>query len=96
MRGKSLLLIFTLLVGLCSLALASDKDTSDDHMVDKIRLKLAGDPDVKGGALEVDVKNGVATLRGTVGTEKARQRATKLSKKVKGVKDVVNEIKVKP
>ena len=28
----------------------------DDEIYDKVKLRLAGDPEVKGGALEVDVK----------------------------------------
>ena len=96
MRALSLILIFTLLFSVCSIAFAADKAVDDDHLVDRVRLKLAGDPDVKGGGLTVDAKNGVVTLSGTVGTDRAKQKATKLAKKVNGVKDVVNEIKVKP
>jgi hyperosmotically inducible protein len=97
MRAISLLLILTLVIGFSAIAFGEDKTThSDDQLVDKVRLKLAGDPEVKGGALDVDVKNGVVTLRGTVGTDKAKQRAAKLSKKVSGVKDVVNQLTVKP
>jgi osmotically-inducible protein OsmY len=59
-------------------------------------LKLASDPDVKGGALDVDVNQGVVTLKGNVSTEKQKAKAAKLAKKVKGVKSVVNEIVVGP
>ncbi|MCC7497288.1 MAG: BON domain-containing protein [Bryobacterales bacterium] len=97
MRSISLLLIFTLLVaGFSSLAFAGDKSVSDDHLVDKVRLKLAGDPDVKGGGLDVDVKSGVVSLRGTVSSEKAKQKATRLCKKVRGVKGVDNQLTIKP
>ena len=58
--------------------------------------KLANDPDVKGGALEVDVQNGVVTLKGTVSKEKLKQKAEALTKKVKGVKSVNNQLVVKP
>ena len=72
----------------------ADKPVSDDSIYDYVKRKLANDQVVKGGALEIDVKEGVVTLRGTVETEQQRQRAEKLAKKVKGVKNVTNEIKL--
>ena len=72
----------------------ADKPVSDDSIYDYVKRKLANDQVVKGGALEIDVKEGVVTLRGTVETEQQKQRAEKLAKKVKGVKSVVNEIKL--
>jgi len=70
--------------------------TADDRIMDQVRMKLAVDADVKGGALDVAVKDGVVTLKGRVDTEKGKTRATKLAKKVKGVKDVDNELIVGP
>ncbi|HEX3681072.1 MAG TPA: BON domain-containing protein [Bryobacteraceae bacterium] len=68
----------------------------DDRIFDQVRMRLATDPDVKGGALDVTVKDGVVTIKGRVDSEKGRERATKLTKKVKGVKDVDNELVVGP
>jgi len=81
-----------LLVGIC---LAADKPVSDDLIVDQVRLKLAMDVDVKGGALKVDAKSGVVTLSGLLETQTQKDRATRLAKKVKGVKQVINNIEVK-
>ena len=50
---------------------------------------------MKGGALNVDVKNGVVTLRGAVELEKQKEKAEKVARKVKGVKQVVNHIEIK-
>jgi osmotically-inducible protein OsmY len=50
---------------------------------------------VKGGALTVDVKQGIVTLTGQVENSKQKDRATKLTKSVKGVKQVVNNINLK-
>jgi osmotically-inducible protein OsmY len=75
---------------------AADKKVSDDELFDQVRRKLTNDPDVRGGTLDVDVKDGVVTLRGAVDKEKSREKAEKLTKKVKGVKGVVNELKVAP
>jgi len=69
---------------------------SDDRISDQVRMRLATDQDVKGGALDVSVKNGLVTIKGRVDTEKGKARATKLAKKVKGVKDVDNELVVGP
>src|SRR5947199_9822421 len=68
---------------------------TDDTITDQVRLKLTSDPDVKGGALEVDVKQGVVTLAGAVELPKQRDKAEKLARKVKGVKSVVNHIEIK-
>src|ERR1051325_10629736 len=68
---------------------------TDDTITDQVRLKLTSDPDVKGGALQVDVKQGVATISGSVELPKQREKAEKLTRKVKGVKSVVNKIEVK-
>ena len=57
-----------------------------------VMRKLADDADVKGGGLNIEVKDGVVTLRGKLETEKQIQKAEKLAKKVNGVKKVVNEI----
>lgn len=66
----------------------------DGRISDQVRMRLAGDPDVKGGDLDVTVKDGVVTLKGKVSSEKGRHRAESLSKKVKGVKSVDNELTV--
>src|SRR5947207_9294250 len=80
---------------LASVCLAADKPVTDDSITDYVRLKLASDPDVKGGALNVDVKQGVVTLTGTVETQRQKDKAARIAKKVKGVKSVVNSIALK-
>lgn len=68
----------------------------DDEIYDAVKRRLAGDPVVKGGTLDVDVKDGVVTITGIVRTEKAKSKADKVAMKVKGVTKVVNQIKVDP
>lgn len=70
--------------------------SADDRIYDQVRLKLASHPDVKGGAIEVKVSDGVVTLQGSVRTQKARDKAQGVAGKVKGVKKVINELKVTP
>ena len=90
--------ICSVLLALClfaSFCVADQKVINDDVIVDEVRIKLSGDQEVKGGAIQVDCKQGVVTLKGAVDTEAARGKATKLAKKVKGVKDVVNNLVVR-
>jgi hyperosmotically inducible protein len=86
------LMTILLLAGIC---LAADKIISDDMIYDNVRIKLASDQIVKGGALNVDVKQGVVTLGGMVENNRQKDRATKLVKSVKGVKQVINNLNLK-
>ncbi len=79
---------------LAASCLAADKVVSDDRLYDQVRIKLSGDPVAKGGAFTVDVKQGVVTLSGTAETQQQKDRAGKLAKKVKGVKQVINKLTV--
>ena len=65
---------------------------TDDTIRDQVMMHLAGDADVKGGGINVEVKDGVVTLTGPVDTDKAQHKAERLAKKVKGVKSVVNKL----
>ncbi len=79
-----------------ALSAASKTPLTDDALNDKIKIKLAGDTEVKGGALGIDVKAGVVTLTGKVETEKQKSKAEKLTRKIGGVKSVDNRIQVAP
>jgi osmotically-inducible protein OsmY len=67
---------------------------SDDAISDNVRQRLASDADVRGAALDVTVKEGTVTIKGRVHTEKGRKKATELTKKVKGVVNVDNQLKL--
>src|SRR5260370_42201466 len=89
-----IMLSLMLSLALFGSALAAEKLTSDDAIYDYVRRKLASDQIVKGGGLQVDVKQGVVTLRGTVEEQKQKERAAKLAKKIAGVKSVDNQLTV--
>jgi osmotically-inducible protein OsmY len=72
----------------------SASPVTDDTITDQIRLKLASDPVIKGGALHVEVTSGVVTLSGAVAQEKQRARADKVARRVKGVKQVIDKIAI--
>jgi hyperosmotically inducible protein len=89
----SVLVLVVLLAGVA--AAAAEKQVPDDAIYDNVRRRLASDAEVKGGALEVDVQRGVVRLRGSVETEKQRNRAERLTRKVDGVKKVINELRAR-
>lgn len=93
MKIKTLVSLLVILV-LAAGAWAAEKHHSDDELYDLVRRKLADDQVVKGGAMEVEVKDGTVTLRGKVETNEQKARAEKLTRKVSGVKHVNNELVV--
>ena len=68
---------------------------TDDTISDAVRVKLAGDQLVGVLNFQVTVKQGVVTLGGTVDQKSLSSRAEKVAKKVKGVKQVINNIEIK-
>lgn len=96
MKLKRLVTSLVMLLALATATLAADKKPDDDFIYDSVREKLATDIVVKGGAIDVEVKDGVVTLKGHVQESKQKSKAESLTKKVKGVKSVVNNIQIVP
>ena len=69
---------------------------TDDTISDAVRVKLAGDQLVGVLNFDVTVKQGVVTLAGSVEQKSLKSRAERIARKVKGVKQVLNNIEVKP
>ncbi len=67
---------------------------TDAWITTKVKSKLAGDPQVNPFNIDVDTKNRVVTLKGTVESETARTEAEKHATDTKAVRNVVNEIVV--
>ena len=84
------------LLSLMLLVPAFADQKKDDEIYDSVKRRLAGDPEVKGGTLEVIVNDGVVTVKGIVRTDRAKTKAEKVAGRVKGVTKVINEIKVSP
>ena len=91
MRTLSILLIVALIAPLLA---AQNTKSDDDRIYDEVRRKLALDVDVKGAAFDVTVNKGAVILQGRVHTNKAREKAEKITKKVKGVVSVDNQLKL--
>lgn len=95
MRVLSVVLIVSLLAFVGVPLTAADK-VSDDKIFDQVKLQFGKDTQVKGGAFDIVVKDGVVTVTGKVRTEKQKDRAERLAKKVKGVTKVINKLVVEP
>ena len=67
----------------------------DDILYDKVHRRLNNDRDLKIQGLKVDVNAGVVTVDGVVRTKKQQLKVVKVAK-IKGVKKVVNRVKVAP
>lgn len=91
-------LLLTFMLSFSLLAAGKQKAdlTTDDALYDLVRRKLANDPDVRGGNLIVEVKNGVVTIKGIVEKERIKAKAAKLTMKVNGVKKVDNQLTISP
>jgi len=88
----AVLLVFSIAVPV----LAQKAPVDDGVITDRVRQRLVSDPEIKGSRVEVDVKQGVVTLTGRVESPKAKQKADKVTRKVSGVKKVVNSLQVVP
>ncbi len=73
-----------------------DAERKDWEVATRARAALSNDPDLAEFNLEVDVENGILTLRGPVPSEYYRIRANELARGVKGVKTIRNQIRVRP
>jgi osmotically-inducible protein OsmY len=76
-----------------------DSRTADDldgSLRSHIRNLIDEDAALKKDKVNVDVNNGVVTLKGDVANAHDRQRAYELASQVPGVKEVVNSLEVRP
>ena len=53
-----------------------------------VKSRLLDDPQVKGLRIDVDTRDGVVYLTGSVGSESERDKAIQLARDTKGVRDV--------
>ena len=70
-------------------------ESQDNIIYDRVIRKLVNDYKLKTNALEVVVAEGTVSITGLVETEKLRVRVEKIVKKIKGVKTVDNQVRVR-
>jgi hyperosmotically inducible protein len=73
---------------------ASPTPNSDAWLRDKVKVALLFHRSVSAGATEVDVKDGIVTLRGAAASQAQKELTTEYAKDVEGIKDVKNEMTV--
>jgi osmotically-inducible protein OsmY len=71
-------------------------DSIGRHIEDAVRAEIAGDPHIPHPSeIAVEVADGIATLRGTVGSFRERREAVKAAKRVSGVETVHDRLHVR-
>lgn len=73
---------------------ASQADSADDRLEDRVQYLLETDDDVRKYHIDVDVAAGVATLEGEVATQAQRDDALRIAETVEGVARIQDEIEV--
>jgi hyperosmotically inducible protein len=68
----------------------------DGWLVAKVHSEFVNEDVLGGSNIDVDVKNGMVTLQGTVPSEAARSRAIAVAKANDGVKGVTDQLRVVP
>ena len=69
---------------------------TDPGVTTAVKAKLAADDTVKAYKIDVDTKEGVVTLTGTVDTAEAKTRAVEVAQTTKGVSSVQDRLAVAP
>ena len=88
--------VLALTVLIAAPAMAQVNTIKDGWLVMKVHSEMVNEDVLSGSDIDVDVKNGVVTLQGTVPSEAARARAIAVAKANDGVKNVVDQLKIAP
>ncbi len=92
-------LALCLLVTISAAGVAGAKQAGaikDGWLVMKVHSEMVDEDVLSGSNIDVDVKDGVVTLQGTVPSDAARARALEVARKNDGVKNVVDQLKIAP
>ena len=90
-----LALVAVVAVSAAQAALASQaRAVKDGWLVLKVHSEMVDEDLLNGSDIDVDVKDGVVTLRGTVPSEAGRARALEVARKNDGVKSVVDRLTI--
>jgi osmotically-inducible protein OsmY len=89
-------MVTVLTLGLPAVASAQVDAVKDGWLVMKVHSEFVDEDVLSGSNIDVDVKNGVVTLQGTVPSAAGRARALEVAKKNDGVKSVVDQLRIAP
>ena len=73
-----------------------DTAAGDAALTAAVKAKLLADPKVSGLKIEVDTKNGMVILTGTVRSQAEKDEALRLARETESVKNVTDQITVAP
>ena len=68
----------------------------DATITTKVKAAVMAEPNLKTSDINVDTKDGVVTLAGTVNSQDEKQKANSAAQSVQGVKSVSDQLVVKP
>src|SRR4051812_47222300 len=91
--GRITLALLTVLTLGITAATAQVNAVKDGWLVMKVHSEFVDEDVLSGSNIDVDVKNGVVTLQGTVTSAAARARAVEVARKNDGVKNVVDQLR---
>jgi hyperosmotically inducible periplasmic protein len=84
-------------LGVLALALVTSACAQTDPGIESaVQARLAADELVPAEEISVEVQDGVVTLHGAVDTQGARARALEIARETRGVRDVVDELRMTP
>jgi hyperosmotically inducible periplasmic protein len=69
---------------------------TDAWITSKVKADLLAADEVSGTAINVDTKDGMVTLNGTVKSQMEADKAVARAKAIEGVKNVTSKLKVEP
>lgn len=95
-RVAGILMLALLISATAGPAFAQVTAIKDAWLVMKVHSEMVDEDVLAGSNIDVDVKNGVVTLQGTVPSDAARARAIAVAKANDGVKNVVDQLKIAP
>jgi len=95
-RSVSIFVLALLTVVTVGVASAQVSAIKDGWLVMKVHSEMIDEDLLSGSNVDVDVKDGVVTLQGTVPSEAARARAIAVAKANDGVKSVTDQLRVAP
>ena len=71
------------------------KSAEDDAISAKVKAAIVADPGLSTLPIQVDTKNSVVTLNGTVDNAMSKERAEQIAQAVGGVRSVIDNLVVK-
>ena len=88
-------MLVVLALAICTPAWAAKEEISDDLLYDRVNRALITDRELGTRPLNIEVTDGKVTVTGFVETEKLRERVEKVIKKIKGVREIDNQVEVR-